>query len=89
MPYTTRSAEQAEKVGGMIRSTRLALALTQAEVGRRLGVSPSYVAAVESGSENLTLGQLANIANAMGVGLEIGFPVPSREYVSIELPSSS
>jgi transcriptional regulator with XRE-family HTH domain len=48
-------------------------------------VSPSYVAAVEAGRENLTVGQLANIANAMGAGLDIEFAVPSREYESLRI----
>ncbi|HCG00117.1 MAG TPA: XRE family transcriptional regulator [Chloroflexi bacterium] len=85
MPQTSYSAVQAEKVGARIRSTRQALSLTQAEVARRLGVSPSYVAAVEAGRENLTVGQLANIANAMGAGLDIEFAVPSREYESLRI----
>jgi transcriptional regulator with XRE-family HTH domain len=86
MPQTSYSALHAEKVGGRIRSTRVTLSLTQADVARRLGVSASYVAAVEAGRENLTVGQLANIANAIGVGLDISFPVPAREYVSVRVP---
>ncbi len=51
-----------------VKDTRQALGLAQAELAERLGGSPSYVSAVESGRRNLTLGQLANIANAMRLG---------------------
>jgi transcriptional regulator with XRE-family HTH domain len=39
-------------------------------------VSPSYVSAVEAGKRNLTLAQLANIANAMRLGIEVSFIRP-------------
>ena len=51
-------------VGREIREASQALGLTQAEVAERLGVSSSYISAVEAGRRNLTLGQLANIATA-------------------------
>jgi transcriptional regulator with XRE-family HTH domain len=66
----------AKVVGRELRETRRALRLTQAEVAGRLGVSPSYVSAVEAGKRNLTLAQLANIANAMRLGIEVSFIRP-------------
>lgn len=66
-------------VGEQIRTSRVEAGLTQAEVARRLRVSPPYVANVEAGRTNLTVGQLTNIATAMGVGLEIRFPTVERE----------
>ena len=59
-----------------IRTTRHALGLTQAEVAERLGASASYISAVEAGRRNLTLGQLANIANAMRLGVNVSFIRP-------------
>jgi transcriptional regulator with XRE-family HTH domain len=56
--------------------TRHALGLTQAEVAERLGVSSSYLSAVEAGKRNLTIAQLANIANAIRLGIDISFIRP-------------
>jgi hypothetical protein len=33
-----------------------------------------YVASLEAGTRNLTLGQFANIADALGRGLDLAFP---------------
>jgi transcriptional regulator with XRE-family HTH domain len=45
-----------------------------------MGVKPPYIAGLEAGTRNLTLGQLANIADALGRGLDISFPVVTAEY---------
>jgi transcriptional regulator with XRE-family HTH domain len=66
----------AKVVGRELKVTRRALGLTQAEVAGRLGVSASYVSTVEAGKRNLTLAQLANIANAMRLGIDISFIRP-------------
>jgi transcriptional regulator with XRE-family HTH domain len=76
MPRTAVSDVHAKVVGRELRETRQALGLTQAEVAERLGVSASYISAVEAGRRNLTLGQLANIANAMRLGIDISFIRP-------------
>jgi len=76
MPRTAVSEIHAKVVGREIKDTRQTLGLTQAEVAERLGVSPSYISAVEAGRRNLTLGQLVNIANAMRLGIDISFIRP-------------
>ena len=76
MPRTAVSEVHAKVLGRKLKDTRQALGLTQAEVAGRLGVSPSYVSAVEAGKRNLTLAQLANIANAMRLGIEVSFIRP-------------
>jgi transcriptional regulator with XRE-family HTH domain len=73
VPRTAVSEIYAKVIGRELKDTRQALGLTQAEVAERLGVSASYVSAVEAGRHNLTLGQLANIANAMRLGIDISF----------------
>ena len=82
MPRTAASEIHAKVVGREIRATRRALGLTQAEVAERLGVSASYMSAVEAGRRNLTLGQLANIANAMRLGVNISFIRPDGTPIS-------
>jgi len=49
--------------------------LTQTELAERLGVSQPVVAALETGRGNPTIGQLAAVAHALQVGLDIDFPV--------------
>jgi hypothetical protein len=73
VPRTAASEIHAKVIGRKLSETRQALGLTQAEVAGRLGVSASYLSAVEAGKRNLTLAQLANIASAMRLGIEILF----------------
>ena len=68
------------RVGVEIRRARTAQGLSQAELARRMGVKPPYVAGIEAGKRNLTLGQLANIADALGRGLDITFPEVQAEF---------
>ena len=83
MPRTSTSEVTAKAVGEQVRSARTQLALTQAELARRLGAGQSYVANVEAGRENLTLGKLAQFAAALGSALEIRFPVIERAPVAV------
>lgn len=76
MPRTAVSEVHAKVVGRELKDARQALGLSQAEVAARLEVSPSYISAVEAGRRNLTLGQLANIANAMRLGINVVFVRP-------------
>jgi transcriptional regulator with XRE-family HTH domain len=83
MPRTAVSDIHAKVVGRELKDTRCALGLTQAEVAGRLGVSASYVSAVEAGKRNLTLAQLANIANAMRLGIDVSFIHPDGTPVRV------
>jgi transcriptional regulator with XRE-family HTH domain len=84
VPRTAASEIHAKVVGRKLKDTRLALGLTQAEVAERLGVSPSYISVVEAGRRNLTLGQLANIANAMRLGIDVSFVRPDGKPVHLD-----
>jgi transcriptional regulator with XRE-family HTH domain len=84
MPRTAVSDVHAKVIGRDLRETRNALGLSQAEVAGRLGVSASYISAVEAGKRNLTLAQLANIANAMRLGIEVSFIRPDGTPVRVE-----
>lgn len=77
MPRTFTSKAYAAVVGKRLRSARESLGLTQREVGARMGATGSYIARVEAGRANLTLGQLANLAEALNVVLEIDFRLPA------------
>ena len=76
MQRTAVSEVHAKVLGRKLSDTRHALGLTQAVLAERLGVSASYISAVEAGRRNLTLGQLANIANAMRLGIDVSFIRP-------------
>ncbi len=84
MPRTAASEIHAKVIGRKLSETRQALGLTQAEVAERLGVSASYLSAVEGGKRNLTVAQLANIANAMRLGIEVSFIRPDGSLVLID-----
>jgi len=81
VPRTAVSEIHAKVLGRELKDTRQALGLTQAVLAERLGVSASYLSAVEAGRHNLTLGQLANIANAMRLGIDISFVRPDGKPV--------
>jgi transcriptional regulator with XRE-family HTH domain len=80
MPRTHMSDATSARVGGEVRRARTEQGMTQAELARRMGVKAPYVAGLEAGTRNLTLGQLANIADALGRGLDISFPEGVAEY---------
>jgi transcriptional regulator with XRE-family HTH domain len=83
MPRTANSEITAKRVGASLRTARSDAGLSQRILGERMGASGAYIANVEAGRENLTLGQLANLAAALGAGLEVSFQVPERERVSV------
>jgi transcriptional regulator with XRE-family HTH domain len=80
MPRTHTSDATSARLGIEVRRARVAQGLTQAEFARRMGVKPPYVASLEAGKRNVTLGQLANIADALQRGLDITFPAVVAEY---------
>mgnify|MGYP001559171472 FL=1 len=83
MPRTHASEVAAKVIGQEIRRARQEGALTQAELARRLRVTPSYVSNLEAGRVNVTVGQLANVASAMKVALDISFRAVPRERVRL------
>lgn len=62
--------ENTSAVGARIRTARQALRLTQGQMAERIGVSRSAVAQWETGRAGQLTGNLARIAEALGVGLE-------------------
>jgi transcriptional regulator with XRE-family HTH domain len=86
MPRTHVSDATAARLGAEVRRARKEQNLTQAELARRMGVKPPYIAGLEAGTRNLTLGQLANLADALGRGLDISFPVVAADYRHVSRP---
>jgi transcriptional regulator with XRE-family HTH domain len=83
MPRTATSEVAAKAVGRRIREARVEAELTQAELAGRMQVNASYVANIEAGRANLTVGQLAHIAEALGAGLDVRLPILAREAIRI------
>ncbi len=87
MPKTASSSIVSKAVGQQIAETRRARGITQAELGVRLDVSGAYVAKVETGRANLTIGQLAAFADALDAGLDIRMPLIERRQVNLREPA--
>lgn len=83
MPRTHASEVAAKVLGDEVRRARVETGLSQVELGRRLGISRSYVSNLEAGRVNVTVGQLANIAAALKVGLQIRLPSVTRAPVRL------
>jgi putative transcriptional regulator len=75
VPRTRRSAVHAQLVGQRIRAAREQVGLTQLQLAERMEVSQPVIAALETGRGNPTVGQLAAVADALQVGLDVDFPL--------------
>jgi len=75
VPRTRRSAIHAQLVGQRIRAAREEVGLTQMQLADRMEVSQPVIAALEGGRGNPTVGQLAAVADALRVGLDVHFPL--------------
>ncbi len=89
MPRTAASELTARIVGQEIRRARSEAGLTQADVGARLETSASYVTNIEAGRVNLTLGQLARVAAAIGADLQVSLPLIAIEPARVAEPAGS
>jgi transcriptional regulator with XRE-family HTH domain len=69
----------AKLAGEGLRRARKQVGLTQAAVAREIGATPPYISNIEAGRVNLTLGQLFNLADAIGVEVELSFRTPDAE----------
>jgi putative transcriptional regulator len=89
MPRTQTSDIAARVVGDELRRARKDAGLTQGQLADRLGLSPPYISNVESGRVNLTLGQLARFADALGADLQVRLPRIEIPVAEIELPPTA
>ena len=83
MPRTATSDVASKLAGQAVRHARQEAGVTQAELAARIGVSAVYITNVEAGRTNVTVGQLAHIADALGAGLNIELPILVREPITI------
>ena len=58
----------ASDIGSVIRELRVARELTQEELGRRAGLSMTYISLVETGKRNPTISAVARILAAVDTG---------------------
>jgi transcriptional regulator with XRE-family HTH domain len=58
-----------QNLGEAIRVRRLALGLSQEELASRASVHRTYLSDIERGTRNITLGMLAQVANALNMTL--------------------
>jgi transcriptional regulator with XRE-family HTH domain len=86
MPRTTRSDPTAKLVGQAIRQARHDASLTQAQLAQRLETTTPYVTNVEAGRTNLTVGQLASIADALNAILDVNLRVVHEKRLVIQRP---
>lgn len=86
MPRTASSSVVSKAVGEEIAKARRARGFTQTELGKRLDTSGAYVAKVETGRANLTIGQLAAFADALNTGLVVQMPLIERRRVKLRDP---
>lgn len=57
-------------IGRRLRETRLASGMSQRELARRLGLSPSLISQIESGASNPSVGTLYAIVTELNVSLD-------------------
>ena len=76
---TGMDSRSGQKIGTMIRNRRRQLHLTLQQLGEKSGVSYSYLSQVERDNASPTLGTLAQVAIALGVGIDyfVATPRPS------------
>ena len=89
MPRTASSDLASRLVGEAVRRARIAADLTQAELAGRIDASASYITNLEAGRSNVTVGQLAHIADALGAGLEIALPLLHGQPIRISADAAT
>jgi transcriptional regulator with XRE-family HTH domain len=82
-----------EDLGAVARQARIALGLSQTELGAQIGASRYWVASFEKGNPGAELGRVMAVLSALGIGLQVeaDSPTPTRTVViggrTFELPA--
>lgn len=78
-PTVRATPEVDTRIGVLIRARRRQLGLTLQQLGKAAGLSVGYLSQVERDNATPTLGSLAGIARALGVGLDYFVSQPRAE----------
>lgn len=62
--------ELLKRFGKNVKIERIKKDLTQEKFSEILGVSANYIACVENGRQNMSLGKILELANALDVNIE-------------------
>lgn len=71
LPSTIRYSEDVEGAGSLVRTARQHAGLSQAELGRRAGVTQSVISAYESGTRQPSMPTLSRLIEAAGAELNV------------------
>lgn len=60
-----------KKFGKNVKIERIKLDLTQEQLAEKLGMSQNYLACIECGRQNMSLGKILELAQALGIKIDI------------------
>ncbi|WP_082151535.1 helix-turn-helix domain-containing protein [Caenimonas sp. SL110] len=69
--------QSSAELSGLVRTTRVALGLTQAEVGTLVGVKQSRMAQIENFPGLVSCEQMLQVLHALGIRLYLSQPLPN------------
>ena len=73
MHYSAAMSELLHHIGTRLRTRRIAVGLTQAELAGQAGVSPRFLVQLEAGTGNISVGRLAEVCSALGLPMAVLF----------------
>ena len=89
MNYNYKQPAQVPHLGVLIRAERHALGLTQTELSRLLGISPSYVSSLERNLRHPSAGLLRKIHETLHISYDYLFDMPPFQAALLrEAPAS-
>ena len=62
--------ELLKKFGKNLKIERIKKDLTQEQLAEKLNVSQNYIACIETGKQNMSLGKILELANTLNVNIE-------------------
>jgi HTH-type transcriptional regulator/antitoxin HipB len=84
MRHSIRTSGQ---LGPVLKQLRKARALSQLELGRKIGLSQERISAIENNPEKVTFDQLLTLM--MALGAEFGVDLPTPPAANAAAPSSA